>query len=128
MSCSQGNTDQLTPRESFLMALLKKVAAEYRALVEYTRHVKPLKIIDIVELSNVPGETKFAIQVTNKNAVIKLRADEIVLSVFNLDQFSDFHAEIIRQSLIGKLDNFFQMPIQNSPAYKIMSKIASRGT
>jgi hypothetical protein len=122
MSNRQNNLNQLTPRENFLMSLLNKVTKEYQALLEYTRRVKPLKIVDILELSSVPGETKFAIQITNKNAIVKLKAEEIILGGFKLDQFSDFHAEMIRQALFGKLTEFLKLPIPNPPAYKIMSK------
>jgi hypothetical protein len=114
----QRDAVQLTPRESYLMVLLKKVLTEYKALVQATRRVKPLKIVDIIELSAIPGETKFAVQITNKNAIVKLKAEEIILSDFELDQFNDFHAEMIRQALCGKLAEYLKMPVQDPPSTK----------
>lgn len=114
--------NKLTSRENFLITLLNKVTKEYKALIEYTRQVKPLKIVDIVELSNVPGETKFAIQIANKNAVLEIKAKDIILGGYDLNQFNDFHSEMIRKAASGKLFEFLQLPSPNASAYKIISK------
>ncbi len=110
-----------TPRENFLMTLLHKITREYKALLDYTRRAKPLKIIEIKKLSDVPGETEFIIQVTNKNCILKLTAAKIISNDYNLDDFNDFHAEMIRQAAQGKLAEFLKHS-HSEPLYKIISK------
>lgn len=80
MDNNQNYSNSSTPRENFLMALLTKVINEYKALLEFTRRSKPLKIVEITHLSIVPGETKFAVQVANKHCVLSLTAAEIILN------------------------------------------------
>src|SRR3990167_7162571 len=112
---------QATSRENFLIALLNKITKEYKTLLEKTRQVKPLKIVEIIHYSPVPGETKFAIQVTNKNCVIQLSAAESLNHRYHLDEFNAFHAEMIRQAAQGTLQNFLQI-VNQEPKYKIVSK------
>lgn len=111
----------LTPRENFLMSLLNKVTKEYKKLLEHTRRSKPLKIVEILNLSAIPGETRFTIQVTHKNSIVRLSAAEIISSNYDLNDFSDFHAEMIRQAAQGKLIDFLKLS-EKEPTYKIVSK------
>lgn len=116
-----------TPRENFLMGLLHKVVKEYKTLLEQTRRAKPFKIIDIAQLSAIPGETEFVIQIANKNCVLHLTAAEIISASYNLDDFNDFHADMIRQAAQGKLVQFLKLA-ENDPIYKISSKKFDRET
>lgn len=101
--------NQITPRENFLLSLLHKVTKEYKALVEFTCRKKTLKIAEILELSSTPGESKFAIQFTNKNCVLHLTAAEIISQNYHLDDFNEFHAAIIKQAAHGKLIEFLKL-------------------
>jgi len=104
------NTDSnLSPRENFLLNLLRRLSTEYKSLMDYVRHRKPYKIVEIHEISNVPGETKFTIQLVNKNCAISLTAAEVIEQKYNLNDFSDFHAAIIKQATIGKLAEFLNL-------------------
>jgi len=111
----------LTPRESFLMSLLNKVVSEYNKILNYTRGIKPFKIVEIIHLSDIPGETKFLVQITNKHSVLPLTAAELI-NHYNLDDFSKYHAELIKQAALGKLIEFLKLSDLKQPKYKIMSK------
>jgi hypothetical protein len=111
----------LTLRENFLMSLLYKVVKEYKSLLESTRRIKPFKIIEILNITMIPGETQFAIQVSNKNCIVHLSAAEIISADYNLNDFSDFNAEMIRQAAQGKLVDFLKIS-EKAPNYKIASK------
>lgn len=115
------NNPQLTPRESFLMSLLNKVTKEYKLLLDSTRRMKPYKIVEILHLSNVPGESKFAIQITNKNCFMQLTAGEVIANGYELKLFNDFHRKMIQQALQGKLIEFLKIS-EIEPLYKIVSK------
>lgn len=115
-----------TVRENFLLSLLQKVVKEYKNLLELTRRAKPLKIIEIMNLSGAPGETKFAVQFTNKNCILKLTAAEIMCDNYDLNDFNDFHAEMIRQAAQGKLIEFLKISAEKSSLYKIVSKTFNR--
>lgn len=112
-------------RENFLMALLQKVTSEYKSLLHsykaIIKKIKPYKIIEIVDISNIPGETIFLIQITNKNCVFKLSAAEIMNQGYSLTDFSEFHASLIQHAAQGKLLDFLKLS-ENEPAYKIISK------
>ena len=115
------NYSNLTPRENFLISLLNKVIKEYKTLLEHTRRSKPLKIVEILNLSTIPGETQFTIQITHKNSIVRLSAAEIINSNYNLKYFSNFHAEMIRQAAQGKIIEFLKLS-EKEPLYKIISK------
>jgi hypothetical protein len=116
----------LTPRENFLQALLAKAIKEYKNLLSQVRQVKPLKIIEITHLSAIPGETTFAVQVVNKNSVTTLTAAKIISSDYDLRDFSDFHAEMIRQAAGGTLIQFLKLTNKTPPVYQIVSKKLDR--
>lgn len=116
----QNDLNSLTPRECFLMSLIHKLMKEYRTLSEAIRNIKPFKIIDIVKISNIPGETIFKIQITNKNLIINLKASEIILKEYDLNNFDSFHAEMIKNAAIGKLAEF--LSVSTTPVCKIISK------
>src|SRR3990167_5627669 len=111
----------LTPRESFLMGLLNRIIKEYKTLIDLTRRHKPFKIVELIELSNIPGETKFAIQLTNKNSVFILSAAEIINNKYNLNDFNAFHAEMIRQASMGNLANYLNLSDKES-VFHVTSK------
>lgn len=123
------NNNPLSPRENFLMGLLNKVIKEYKNLVEMTRKSKPYKIVNILELSSVPGDTKFAIQISYKNTVIALTAADIVSqsTTYNLNDFSDYHADMIRYAAQGKLSEFFKFSQQKN-TLSIVSKSVEKTT
>lgn len=108
-------------RENFLMSLLNKVASEYKALLNLTRRTKPLKIVKIVHLSKIPGESVFAIQITNKNCFLTLSAAQIINDGYQLSDFNEYHADIIRQAALGKLIEFLKLS-DCEPRYKIVAK------
>ncbi|MDP1604291.1 MAG: hypothetical protein Q8M03_13610 [Legionella sp.] len=122
------NSTKPTPRENFLISLLNKIMKEYKALLEHTRRIKPFKIIEIINLSNIPGESKFAIQLTNKDCYLHITAAEIITANYDLNDFTPFHAEIIRQAAYGKLIEFLKSQGQEKPTYKIISKKINRDT
>lgn len=113
--------NDFTPRENFLMSLLNKVVKEYKALLEITRRAKPFKIVEIISLSSIPGETQFAIQITNKNCILQLTAADIISANYNLNNFNEFHAEMIKQAAQGKLIEFLRIS-DRDPFYKITAK------
>ncbi len=117
----QSNSNNLSPRESFLMSLLNKVMKEYKALLEFTRRTKPFKIIEIAHLSSIPGETQFMIQLANKNCILRLTAGEIISRGYNLNDFNEFHATMIHEAAKGKLIEFLAQSNQE-PTYKVVSK------
>lgn len=116
----KNNLNQFTPRENFLMALLDKVTKQYKALLETIRHEKPFKILKIMDLSSIPGDTKFNIQITNKACVLQLSAAYIINN-YNLNDFSEYHATIILKAAQGTLMDFLKNP-EKEPKYKIISK------
>ncbi len=93
--------------------------------IAFFKQKKPYRIIEIIHLSNIPGESKFAIQITNKNLVIQLKASNIINSNYNLNYFSTFHADMIRQAALGKLFEFLKLS-ETEPAFKIISKKLKR--
>lgn len=121
MNVNKNIQNKSISRESFLMSLLKKVVNEYKALLEYTRGFKPYKIAEIRQLSSIPGETKFIIQVANKNTSMILTAAEIIGKKIDLNQFNQFHAHLIRQAACGKLVDSLNLS-DKEHAYKIASK------
>jgi hypothetical protein len=112
--------------ENFLLALLQKVINEYKLLLESARKSKPLKIVEITVISTIPGETMLSIQVTYKNCILNLTAAEIIKN-YNLTEFSDYHAEMIRQAAQGKICEFLKIT-DNKPSYQIISKKLDRET
>jgi hypothetical protein len=113
--------NNFSQRENFLLSVLNKVIREYKTLLEFTRRHKPLKIIDIIKLSTIPGETIFAVQLTNKNCIVKLNAAEIINNEYNLNDFSDFHSNMIQQAAQGKLIDFLKIS-EKLPTYTIVEK------
>lgn len=118
----EANTSKgFTPRENFLMTLLKKITKEYTALLELIKHNKPFKIVKIIEISNIPGETLFAIQLTNKNCMVTLKAAEIIGNGYDLNSFNEFHANMIREAGKGNLIEFLQLS-EKASTYRITEK------
>lgn len=109
-------------RENFLLSLLNKCIKEYKALVEFTRKSHPFKIVEIITLSKIPGETIFLIQLTNKDCTLQVSAADLINKNYNLNQFSDYHAEMIRKAAQGKLIEFLKLLDKNTSNYKIVSK------
>jgi hypothetical protein len=122
MDIFQNNSNTCSPRENFLLHILQKVISEYKLLVSHSRRAKLFKIVEILEISSVPGETRFAIQLTNKNCILKLTAADIISNNYNLNDFSNFHAELIRQASQGKLVAFLQLSDNTKSTSKIISK------
>ena len=108
-------------RQNFLLSLLKKITQEYKALLDFTKNTKPLKIVEIIELSNIPGETSFAIQLSNKNCIVPLKASAIIQNGYNLNDFNTFHADLIREAGKGRLIEFLKFS-ETKPLYKITAK------
>ncbi|HEX4046036.1 MAG TPA: hypothetical protein VHZ76_10280 [Gammaproteobacteria bacterium] len=121
MNVKQPYSNNLTPRENILVSLLAKLANEYKSLLEYIRRDKPFKIIEIKNLTVIPGETKFTIQIAHKNCIVNLSAAEIIQENYNLKNFSDYHAELIRKAAQGKLTDFLKIT-KNEPEYRVVSK------
>ncbi len=115
------NNQNSTSRETLLMVLLNKVTKEYKAFIEFTLRRKPLKIIEILELSSIPGATKFTIQLINKNFILKLSAAEIIKNGYDLNDFDDFHADMICYAAQGKLIEFLKLSDKNH-LYKIIER------
>lgn len=111
----------LTPRENFLLSLLNKMIKQYKILIEYSRRCKPLKIVEILSISSVPGESRFTVQVTHKNCIARLSAAEIINTNYKLEDFSDFHAEMICQAAQGRLAEFLKLSEFES-IYRITAK------
>lgn len=112
-------------KQNLLIAFLQKALKEYKRLLDESRKGKPLKIVEISFLSDYPGETKFLIQVRNKNCVIELSAAEIFSEKYNLDDFNEFNASMIKAAAQGDLRNFLKIK-PNNPEYKIVSKSVDR--
>ena len=121
MDKKQIYANKLTPRENFLISFLNKIIKEYKKLLEHAYSNKPFRIIEILHLSAIPGDTRFIIQITHKNSIAHLSAAELINSNYDLNKFSDFHAEMIRQAAQGKLLQFLKLPAKE-PTYKIVSK------
>jgi hypothetical protein len=116
---------QSTTRENFLMAIIQKLVREYKILLDQLRGAKPLKIVEIVEISHEPGATQFLMQITNKNAFIQVSAADIISQGYQLHDFNDFHADMVRHAAQGKLLEFLHLS-ELEPAYKIVSKKMDR--
>lgn len=114
-------------RENFLIALVNRITKDYKALLAFTRGTKPFKIIEIIFLSTVPGETRFLIQITNKNSILKLSAAEIFILSYDLNDFYEFHAEMIIKAAQGKLVDFLSIS-NKEKIYKIISKKYDKDT
>ncbi len=114
-----------TTRENFLMAIIQRLIREYKLLLGQLRGTKPLKIVEILELSHEPGATQFLLQITNKNAFIQVSAADIISQGYKLHDFNDFHADLVRHAAQGKLLEYLQLSEQE-PAYKIVSKKMDR--
>lgn len=125
MSNKQNFSNKFNPRENFLMSLINKLMNEYKALLNHF-HMKPFKIVDILSLSPIPGETVFAIQISQKNVILKLSAAEILQKNYDLNHFNDFHAEMIRKAGEGKLFEFLKLS-EIEPLYKIAGKRFDQG-
>ncbi len=121
MEVNKKNAFNFSGRENVLVYFLNKLMKEYKALLAFSRRSKPLKIVEIIEPSDIPGETRFVIQITNKNSIISLSAGDIITQGYNLNDFNDFHAEMIKQALAGKLIDFLSVTTRK-PNYKIVSK------
>lgn len=119
MTNKQDFSKGFTPRENFLIFLVNKLTNEYKRLLNHIQ-MKPYKIVEILTLSTIPGETRFAIQITHKNCILTLSAAEIFQN-YDLNVFSNFHAEMISKAEEGKLVEFFKLT-EIEPAYKIVSK------
>jgi len=116
-----------TKRESFLYALLNKVIKEYKTLLQLYKRKKQFRIVEILVLSDIPGETQFLIQIINKSCYFKLTAAKIIADSYNLNDFYDFHAEMIRQAAQGKLIQFLKLS-EAVPNYRIVSKKFDRAS
>lgn len=125
MDNNQDFSKKLNPRENFLMSLINKLISEYKTLINHF-HMKPFKIVEILSLSTIPGETKFAIQISHKYSIFPLTAAEILQQDFDLNDFSNFHAEMIRKAGEGKLVDFLKLS-DIEPTYKIASKRLDSG-
>ena len=120
MNIEQNLSNKFNPRENFLMAVINKLMGEYKALLNYF-HMKTFKIVDILSLSSVPGETIFIIQIAHKNIILQLSAAEILHKNYDLNDFSAFHAEMIRKAGEGKLFEFLKLS-ETEARYKISGK------
>lgn len=116
-----GNTN-FSPRENFLISLLNRIITEYKNILAFTRRTKALKIVEISKLSSIPGETEFKIQIAHTNSILKLSAAKIINDGYDLEDFSDFHAQIIHHAGQGKLIEFLKLTNTYQPAYHIISK------
>lgn len=115
----------VTVREGFLLSALNMIIGEYKALLTSFKRVKPLKVIEIIKLSKIPGETKFLIQITNKNCVLNLTAAEIIQQNYNLDDFSQYHADLIKYAANGKLLEYLKISDDITES-RIISKTIDR--
>lgn len=115
----------VSQRKKFLLFLLHKVTNKYKSLLSFYKRTKPLKIIEIVNLSKIPGETTFLIQVTNKNCVLNLTAADIIQQNYNLNDFSQYHADLIKYAANGKLLEYLKIS-EDTPQYKLISKILDK--
>lgn len=120
MDNNQDYSHRLTPRENFLMSIINTLINEYKTLLSHI-HMKTYTIVEILSLSPIPGETRFAIQITHKNCILPLSAAEILQKKYDLNDFSNFHAKMIRKAGQGKLIEFLKLT-EIEPTYKIISK------
>jgi hypothetical protein len=108
-------------RENFLLALLHKVFQEYKTLKDSIHRVKPFRIVEILKISKEPGNTLFLIKLSHKNCTVKLTAAQIIEQGYSLNDFNDFHADLIRQAALGRLLDFLNLD-ENKPINRIVSK------
>ncbi|MGQ3892022.1 hypothetical protein [Legionella sp. CNM-4043-24] len=120
MSNKPISSNKVNLRENFLMSIINKLMHEYKALLNHF-HMKPFKIVDILTLSPIPGETVFNIQISHKNVLLQLSAADILQKNYDLNDFSKFHAEMIRRAGEGKLFEFLKLS-EVEPLYKISGK------
>lgn len=106
---------------NILIPLFRKFQENCKAFSELLRHQKPLKIVEIISMSDIPGETKFVIQIANKNSIISLSAGDLILGGYDLNHFSDFHAEMIRQAVTGNLMQYLAQS-EKKQSHRIISK------
>jgi hypothetical protein len=115
----------LSPRENFLIAIIQKLIHEYKTLRDNLLRNKLLKIIEISKLSSLPGESEFIIQIANKKCALRMTAAQLIQDNYNLADFSDYHAELVRQAAQGKLIQFLKLT-NPDPLYKIIAKKLDR--
>ncbi len=127
MNQKQNYSEKPTHRESFLLTLIEKLLSGYKVLLEKVHAQPPFKIIEITKLSSVPGETEFKIQITNKSYVVQLSAAKIISEGYDLKNFNEFHAEMIRKAGHGKLVEYLHGNDKN-PLYTLLSKKLDKTT
>ena len=110
-----------------LTGTLISIINKYKKMIYFTKKNTPLKIIEIISLSEIPGESTFIIQVSNKNSIFKMRAATIISEGFDLNLFNKFHAEIIKHAAKGTLIHFLHQEKTNQPKYRIISKKFEHG-
>ena len=118
------NENKLNPRENFLLSVIYKLINEYNSLRASLLGKKLFKIVAINTISPIPGETEFAVKVSNKNCVLELTAENLIRD-YNLSDFSDYHADLIRQAAQGKLIQFLKCH-DSEPLYRIASRKLDR--
>lgn len=116
--------DNFNQRENFLIAVINKLIEEYKSLRDSLQRKKLFKIVSINKISPIPGETEFTIQIINKNCALQVTAENLICD-YNLTDFSNYHAELIRQAAQGKLIQFLKLTDSES-LYKIISKKLDR--
>jgi hypothetical protein len=119
------NETQSRTRENLLMMIIQRLVREYKLLLYQFRGSKPLRIVEIVEISHEPGATQFLMQIASKNAFLQVSAADIISQGYQLHDFNDFHADMVRHAAQGKLLEFLHLSEQE-PAYKIVSKKMDR--
>jgi hypothetical protein len=120
------NEHKLNQRESFLLAIINKLTDEYKSLCSRLKRKNLFKIVAIGTISSIPGETEFTIQITNKNCTLLLNAENVIRD-YNLLDFSEYHADLIRAAAHGKLIEFLKLS-DTEPLYKIVSKKLDKST
>lgn len=121
MENSRQPPDRMTMRENFLVSLLNRVIREYRALLASSKSGKPFRIVEISHISVIPGETRFVVQLANKNCILQVSAADIISRGYDLSSFNDFHAEMIRHAVQGRLAVFLKLS-DTPPSFRIVSK------
>lgn len=111
----------ISSRENFLLSILNKVINEYKKITDQIKKNRPLKIIEISNLSSIPGETIFTIQISDKNCIARLSAAEIIEADYCLNDFSDYHSDMIRMAAQGRLIEFLRLS-DIEPIYRVVSK------
>jgi hypothetical protein len=114
------NEDKLNPRENFLLSIIYKLIDEYKSLYNSMQRKKLFKIVAIGNISSIPGETEFTVQVTNKNCALQITAADLIRD-YNLSDFSEYHSDLIRAAAQGKLIEFLKLA-DPDPLYKVVSK------